>query len=190
MRRSLADDDKCVTKYAQWPFRGGILLTMLVTDGVIVLSEFTLADASTMSLADADSELRRRFDFPEDFVPSVEHSEEVVRRWQCERLAGARYAHAVRAATTLELLGGCELRPLRDGVANVSYWTYPTHRSCGVASRALALLIKIASDDYQFTSLEAEIDPDNIASKTVAERNAFYVAAHRNGRILYMRRLP
>jgi len=163
---------------------------MLITDGVVALSDFGLADASTMSLADADSELRRRFDFPEDFVPSVEHSEEVVRRWQRERLAGERYAHAVRAATTLELLGGCELRRLRDGVANVSYWTYPSHRSCGVASRALALLIKIASDYYQFTSLEAEIDPDNIASRNVAERNAFCVAAHRNNRIVYMRRLP
>jgi RimJ/RimL family protein N-acetyltransferase len=163
---------------------------MLAGDGVVILSEFTLADVSVMSLADADPELRRRFDFPEHFVPSLEHSEEVVRRWQRERLAGERYPHAVRAAATLQLLGGCELRPLGQGLANVSYWTYPSHRSRGVASRALALLIRIASDDHGFTSLEAAIDPDNVASRAVAERNGFSLAAQRDGRDVFVRRLP
>ena len=160
---------------------------MLVTDSVIVLSEFTPADVSVMTSADADPELRRRFEFPADFVPSIAHSEEVVRRWQRERTAGERYPYAVRSATTLQLLGGCELRPLKNGAANVSYWTYPPHRSGGVASRALALLIGVASNDYGFTSLEAEIDSGNVASRKVAERNGFTLSAQRNGRVVYVR---
>ena len=165
---------------------------MHITDGVVSLSEFTLPDAPIMSLADADPEHRGRFAFPATFVPSIEHSEEVIRRWQRETLAGERFTHAVRAATTLDLLGGCELRPLREGAANVSYWTYPSHRSRGVASRALALLVKLAPDLYGFASLEAEIDPDNIASRKVVERNGFLLTATRkeNGRVVYARQAP
>jgi RimJ/RimL family protein N-acetyltransferase len=162
---------------------------MPISDGVVTLSEFHLADALVMSLGDHDPELRRRFDFPEHFAPSLEHSQEVIRRWQREILAGERYPHAVRRAATLELLGGCELRPLGDGRANVSYWTYPSHRSHGVASRALALLSRLASNHYGLTSLEAEIDPDNIASRNVAERNGFSFAAQRNDRFVYVRHL-
>ena len=135
--------------------------------------------------ADADAEHRRRFDFPEDFVPSLHHSQKVIARWEGERLAGIRFAFAVRSVASGELLGGCELRPLGNGDANLSYWTYPRHRGRGVASRAVALACEIAVAEFDFRALEIVVDADNIASRKVATRNGFREAGERDGRILY-----
>src|SRR5215470_7513556 len=107
-------------------------------DGVVVLADFAAADAAAMRDVDGDPEHRRRFDFPDDFVPSLEHSLEVVARWQREGASGKRFAFAVRDAASGDLLGGCELKPLTSEVANLSYWTYPAHRRRGVASEAVA----------------------------------------------------
>ena len=83
------------------------------SDGVIVLSLFERADAPVLLKADADPEHGRRFDFPADFRPSLSHSEEVIARWERERLARKRFPYAVRDAATGELLSGVELLPRR-----------------------------------------------------------------------------
>ncbi len=101
---------------------------MLEEDGSVVLSLFREADAPALVAADADPEHRRRFDFPPDFVPSLRHSEAVIARWESERLVEKRFAFAVRSANMGEMLGGVELLPLGDGIANLSYWTHPAHR--------------------------------------------------------------
>src|SRR5262245_44052784 len=57
------------------------------------------------------------------------------------RARQARFAFAVRHAETGELRGGCELRPLGNEAANLSYWTYP-HRN----TRAEKECASVASD--------------------------------------------
>jgi RimJ/RimL family protein N-acetyltransferase len=156
-----------------------------LSDGVITLTFFMPSDAPFLLEADGDAEHRRRFDFPDDFVPSLQHSENVIARWEQERSAGERFAFAVRSVANGELLGGCELHPLGNGVANLSYWTYPRHRRRGVASRAVTLLCEVAVAEFDFRSLQIVADPDNIPSRKVATRNGFEEVGEYDGRILY-----
>jgi RimJ/RimL family protein N-acetyltransferase len=156
------------------------------SDGVVTLTFFARPDASVLCEADHDPEHRRRFDFPDTFVPSLEHSERAIARWEQERLAGKRFAFAVRSADTGVLLGGCELRPLGDETANLSYWTYPAHRRRGVASRAVALACDLAFERFGFRRLEVVTDPDNAGSRRVAVNNRFREAGEREGRILHI----
>ena len=57
-----------------------------LSDGVVTLTFFASSDAAVLFEADGDAEHRRRFDFPDDFVPSLQHSENVIARWERERL--------------------------------------------------------------------------------------------------------
>jgi RimJ/RimL family protein N-acetyltransferase len=158
------------------------------SDGVVTLSLFVANDAAVMCDGDADPELRRRFEFPDDFAPSLAHSEQVITRWHAERTAGTRFPFAVRTTLTNDLLGGCELRPVGLGLANVSYWTYPKHRRRGVATRALRLACEVAFTEFRFRTLEALIEPDNAVSRKVASANGFEEIGQREGRLLYVLR--
>ena len=156
------------------------------SDGVVMLTLFRTADASLMAEADGDPEIRRWFEFPPEFVPSIEHSKTVVSRWRAERTAG-RLPYAVRDAASGELLGGCELRPERSGTGGVSYWTYPAHRGKGVAARALRILCEIAFCEMGLRRLELLADPANTASRRVAASGAFTPAGKREDRLLFVR---
>jgi len=155
------------------------------TDGVVILTPFVADDAPVLCEGDHDREHRRRFEFPDTFVPSLRHSQEVIARWAQERIAGTRFAFAVRDAITRTLLGGCELKPRSIEAVNLSYWTYPAHRGRGVASRAVALACKLAFEELAVARVEILADPDNIASRRVALRNGFRVAGLRDGRVLH-----
>jgi len=110
----------------------------LPRDEAVVLTFFHPGDAPEMCEMDWDPEHRRRFDFPQEFVPSLEHSERVIAGWTNARHHG-QFAFAIRDLGIGDLLGGCEIRLLGANVANLSYWTVPRHRSKGIASRAVAL---------------------------------------------------
>jgi RimJ/RimL family protein N-acetyltransferase len=152
----------------------------------VTLTPYQPADAPVLFEAAHDPEHRRRFDFPADFTPSLQHSLEVIAGWERQRLAGERFAYAVRSAADGEVLGGVELRPLGDGTANVSYWTAARHRRRGVASRAVSLLCRVAFLDMGFRSLRIVADPDNVASQRVALRNGFREAGTAEGRLCYV----
>jgi RimJ/RimL family protein N-acetyltransferase len=158
----------------------------LLSDGVVTLSLFAPEDAPVLRDADDDPEHRRRFEFPDGFVSSVQHSLEAISRWEHERILGTRFPFAVRDAATVTLLGGCEIRPLPSGAANLSYWTYPGHRGRGVASRAAALACRFAFEELGLTRVEILTDPDNVPSRRVALRNGFRAAGVRDGRVLYI----
>ena len=151
-----------------------------------MLDWFAPADAAVLCAIDHDPEHRRRFDFPEGFVPSLRHSAAVIARWAEERRAGVRFPFAVREAASGDLIGGCELSPTGVGIANVSYWTHPLHRGRGVASEAVRQVCSHAFADLGFQRLELEADPDNIASHRVAIRNGFREIGLRAGRVLYV----
>jgi RimJ/RimL family protein N-acetyltransferase len=156
------------------------------TDGIVTLSPFQPTDAPVLFEADHDPEHRRRFDFPEDFTPSLQHSKEVIARWETQRTAGERFPYAVRSVAAGELLGGVELRPLGDRIANLSYWTVARHRRRGVACRAVSLACRLAFVDLGVRSLRVLADPDNTGSRRVAVRNGFREAGLSDGRICYV----
>jgi RimJ/RimL family protein N-acetyltransferase len=159
----------------------------MITDGVVTLTEFVPADALVMCEADHDPDHRRWFDFPADFVPSLEHSLDVVASWARVRAAGERFTWAVRAADTGVLFGGCELRPLGNSSANLSYWTYPAHRRRGIASRAARLACSIAFDELGSDCIELLAHPENVASRAIAQRLGFREAELRDGLIVHVR---
>jgi RimJ/RimL family protein N-acetyltransferase len=158
-----------------------------ITDGVVTLTAFVSEDAPVMCRADHDPEHRRWFDFPDDFVPSFQHSLDVIARWASERAAGERFPFAVRATDTGVLLGGCELRPLGNSSANLSYWTYPSHRRRGIGSRAAGLACTVAFDDFGWDRIELLAHPENIASRAVARRLGFRETDLRAGLIVHLR---
>lgn len=146
----------------------------------LILDTFVPADAPVLYEADLDPEHRRRFEFPDDFVPSLEHSRAVIARWAEERRAGARFPFAVRDAASGELLAGCEFRPLGDGAANIAYWTYPRHRGRGIAKEAVRQLCAIGFAEFGFRRIELNADLDNLASRRVAIRTGFREVGVRN----------
>lgn len=155
-------------------------------DSVIILSLFRRTDAPVLVEADADLEHRLRFDFPAHFRPSLRHSEQVIVRWERERLARKRFPYAVRDAATGELLGGVELLPLGQGMANLSYWTYPPYRRRGVASRAVSLACRLAFGEFGFRGLRVLVDADNVASRRVAVGNGFREVGMQETRVCYI----
>ena len=154
-----------------------------IGDGVIVLTSFENDDAPAMSEADGDAEIRKWFEFPREFTPSIAHSEQVVSRWKAETAAGTRFPFAVRNAANRELLGGCELRPEDSGAANVSYWTYPGHRKLGVATRAVRLLCRFAFNKMGLSKVQVVIDPANTASRRVAAASGFAEEETQDGKL-------
>lgn len=156
-----------------------------LTDGVVMLTPYIQGDAPLLCQVDHDPEHRLRFEFPENFLPSLQHSEAVIARWERERRTGERFAYAVRDARTGELLGGCELRPLDGDVANLSYWTSPPHRRRGVACRSAALACRVGFEELGYRRLEVLVDADNPGSQRVATRSGFRVVGQRGGRILH-----
>ena len=159
---------------------------MLPRDDKVVLTFFQLSDAAALRDMDADPEHRRRFEFPEEFVPSLGHSEKVIAGWTRAREAG-QFVFAVRAHGKGELLGGCEIRLLGSHVANLSYWTVPRHRAHGVASRAVDLVCQIARAQLGVQQVEIVVDPDNVASRRVATRNGFREVGIHERRILHVK---
>lgn len=137
---------------------------------------------------DHDPDHRRSFEFPPDFIPSVQHSRNVIARWEQQRLEGRRFPFAVRDAITNELLGGCELQPLDDHAANMSYWTYRPHRRGGVASQAVARIRTIAFEEFGFRRLEIFVDPDDIGSRRVAVRSGFTLVGARSRPVCHQQR--
>lgn len=146
-------------------------MLLAANDGVIRLDRFGERDLEALVAGDGDAELRRRFEVPASFEPSLEHSRRVLARWVEEWARGERYTFTVRPGVGDDLLGGCELRAGDRWQA--SYWTYPAHRGKGVASRALVLLLGVAFGELDASVVEARIDEDNTASIRVAERAGF-----------------
>lgn len=156
------------------------------SDGFISLSSFEVADAPVLFEADADPEHRRRFDFPQDFRPSIRHAEEVIARWENERVNGIRFVYAIRNATTGQALGAVELLPLGDGIANLSYWTHSLQRRRGIASRAASLACRIAFRDLGFRTVRVLVDADNTASRRVALGAGLCEAGIQDGRLCFI----
>ena len=145
-----------------------------LTDGVITLTPFRLADAPTLMAIDLDPDAARWFDFPEitfDERAHRDHAEQVVRRWWAEAEAGNYYSFAIRR--TEHALGAVGLRPIDDSSASLSYAVLAPERGHGYAARAVRLVAAAAFKHTRIKRLEIRADVDNVASQRVAERAGF-----------------
>ncbi|HEU4488368.1 MAG TPA: GNAT family protein [Actinomycetota bacterium] len=109
-----------------------------LSDGIVMLDAFTLDDVS-VHLAGEDEEQARRFGwYPRRSTEATVR--DAFARWEksWER-EGETRAFAMRDLMSRELVGGCEIRLQDKQVAEISYWTYPSHRQKGYATRAVRL---------------------------------------------------
>lgn len=140
-----------------------------LTDGDIVLDGHTPPDAEAHH-AGEDAEMRRRFHGPRP--ATLDEIRAAVQRW-VDALATPTttrvYALRDGAGT---LLGGAEARRTGADSADVSYWVYPAFRGRGLTARALGLLVP-ALGEAGIATVEAHVDPDNLASRRSAERAGF-----------------
>jgi RimJ/RimL family protein N-acetyltransferase len=90
---------------------------------------------------------------------------------------------------TGELLGSCALSGIRDGSAQVGYWTAPWARGRGVALRAVRALALFGFGRLDLRRLLWQAEIGNHASRLVAQRAGFringewrYVQPHPRGR--------
>ena len=143
-----------------------------INDGVVTLSAFSLSDAGALVDANRDPEMAKRFDFPPG-EPSPEPARRAIRRWQEEWRKRTLVGFAVRDVGSREVIGGCELRIGKDGIANLSYFTVPSRRGEGIATRAAKLATGFAFSELHVERLEIRVETDNVASRAVAQGAGF-----------------
>jgi RimJ/RimL family protein N-acetyltransferase len=80
---------------------------------------------------------------------------------------------AVEPAEVGPLVASMGLFTPRDGVAVAGYWTVAAHRGRGRTGAALRLLADWAFDQVGVHRVELLVDPDNAASRRVAESAGF-----------------
>ncbi|MCD7441611.1 GNAT family N-acetyltransferase [Streptomyces lincolnensis] len=74
-----------------------------------------------------------------------------------------------------ELIGRVNLVDVEDGTAELGYRVGESAAGRGVASAAVAEVCRLAATTYGLVSLTAVTTLDNLASRTVLERNGFTV---------------
>jgi len=144
-----------------------------LTDGVITLRPWTLADAPAVARACADPESARWLaTMPSPYTLADAESwltTVVPQGWA----SGSTVALAATGAVGGEVLGQVGLHLKAGGRAGVGYWTAPWARGRDVASRGTALLSHWGIDVLALSRLELLADVDNVASQRVAEKAGF-----------------
>jgi [ribosomal protein S5]-alanine N-acetyltransferase len=150
-----------------------LVLPSTLVDGDLTLRAPRLEDAETHRLAE-DDEMRRRFDSRR--LPTAEEMRFAFQHWinAWEASAPSRTYLAFCAGAQI---GGVQLRRTRLERGELSWWTYAVHRRAGLATRAARLLCDAAGAVEGLAELHAHIDPDNLASRRLAERIGFVEAA-------------
>jgi RimJ/RimL family protein N-acetyltransferase len=141
-----------------------------LTDGVLQLDAFTSADVDA-HLAGEDGEHARRFGWwpASSTTDTVGHA---FGRWERDwAIDGPTRAFAARIGG--DLVGGCELRQRSKGQYVLAYWVHPPHRRKGYATRIAALATTYAMQELGASSVELQIEPDNVGSLRVAEKNGY-----------------
>jgi RimJ/RimL family protein N-acetyltransferase len=133
-----------------------------LTDGFVVLDQYTLDDVEA-HLAGEDDEHARRFGwYPNRSTPETVQA--TIIRWQEHwKTGGPVRAFAIRSAETRGLVGGCEARRVDT----------PARRGCGFATRGARLLTEYVMTILRASRVELHIETDNLASRRVAQKAGF-----------------
>jgi RimJ/RimL family protein N-acetyltransferase len=145
-----------------------------LTDGIVALRPFSFDDASFVTDACRDPEISRYSPhFPRPFVR--EDAVAWLATHEPSRRAGRNLELAISDAQTGALLGAVSLirvdRMLQT--AHVGYWLAGEARGHGYVTRAVRLLAAWAFDQLALVRLTLTTDPENLASRAVAERCGF-----------------
>jgi RimJ/RimL family protein N-acetyltransferase len=138
----------------------------------VALRAWVSSDAVALLVAGDDPVVRR-------FRPSLPANESDARDWLAEtepaRLRGERLELAATDPELGAVVGGVTLWSIapRHRGAMVNYGVAAEARGRGVATRALRLLAGWRFDEFGLARLGVFIEPENAASRAVAERCGF-----------------
>src|SRR2546421_10812468 len=140
---------------------------MELRDGDLQLRPWALDDIPAIVDACNDSEIQH-------WIPVIPrpYSEEDARAFVEGKVAGIggeQFAITERGRVVGSI--GMGVNDSRTG--HIGYWSAPDARGRGVTTRALRLLCKHALEDLGLQRLELITDPDNGASRRVAEKVGF-----------------
>ncbi|EID53671.1 GNAT family N-acetyltransferase [Saccharomonospora xinjiangensis] len=128
--------------------------------------------------------LMRRF-VPDYTIDTLDAAGDYVRRraeeWHCDR----RYSWAIAEPTTGDLLGEVGLKNLDHGGGNaeIAVWIAPSARGRGIATTAVDTVVRFGFGALGLREIGYNHDPDNDASRAVAQRCGF-TRAGKQGRDL------
>jgi RimJ/RimL family protein N-acetyltransferase len=153
----------------------------MMSDGVISLARFQLADVVTVMKWDADPDVQHWYDWPltppwndpDTYEARRAHAEEVVRSQTASWDAGTQFAFIIHSTDTGEGLGWIDLQPRGSGRGNVAYGVLTEHRGKGAATRSVLLACRYAFDVLRWSRLELCAIADNAASRRVAVKAGF-----------------
>ncbi len=152
-----------------------------LSDGVISLAPFELADTGTVMKWDADPEVQHWYDWPltppwndpETYEARRANAERVVRSQPAAWDAREQFAFIIHSAETGEGLGWIDLQPRGQGRGNIAYGVLTEYRGTGAATRSVLLACRYAFDVLRWARLEICAIADNAASRRVAVKAGF-----------------
>jgi RimJ/RimL family protein N-acetyltransferase len=141
-----------------------------LTDGVVSLRSWEIADAPAMHRVFLDEEMYRWTDAdPEE---TVEHFEGAIQRGWLRQEAGERSCFAILDAAGA-VIGAIDLMLADFERGEIGYALGSWARGQGFATRAVRLLGDWAFEATDVARLELPIPVGNVASRAVAERAGF-----------------
>ncbi|MFE0173054.1 GNAT family N-acetyltransferase [Streptomyces sp. NPDC059002] len=148
--------------------------------GGLVIRPWSVADAPAVYEAFQDPVIQRWH-----ARVAVSESEALgwIEEWRASWAEERDAYWAVADAATDELVGriALKLMVLADGQAEIAYWTMPSARGKGVASRAVTALVDWAFDEVGLHRIELTHSMANEASCKVALRTGFAVEGTKRG---------
>lgn len=122
---------------------------------------------AAMYAADRDQVLAAEGSPAPSFFTIAGQLERITRTWPDHDCLG------FVAAVGDQVVGLLLLEDVADRSATVGYYVSSAARGRGVATAAVGALLQVAQQDVGLLRLVADIDPGNVASRLVAERNGF-----------------
>jgi RimJ/RimL family protein N-acetyltransferase len=144
-----------------------------LSDGTVRVRLIADADIPAITAACQDPEIVRYTTIPSPY--ELHHAREWQLRSQASLAAGTDIGALIVDADSDELLGSVGLHGLdpATGRAAAGYWVAASARRRGVATRGLRLLCAFAFDELGVERIELWIEPENEASRRLAERVGF-----------------
>jgi RimJ/RimL family protein N-acetyltransferase len=143
-----------------------------LTDGVVRLRPWTVADAPAIAACCQDPEIPRWTEVPSPYDDNDACA--FIAKAEQARLAGEELSLAVTDAESGELLGAIGMRlASTDRRADVGYWVAAPARGRGTAARAVRLLSGWAFEALDAQRAQVVAHPLNEASQRVALRAGF-----------------
>ena len=144
-----------------------------LSDGVVRVRVIADADLRAITKACRDPAIARYTTVPNPY--ETHHAREWQQRTAAGMASGTEIGGVIADARTDRLLGSVGLHGIDPATGRCAggYWVAPEARGRGVATRGMRLLCGYATAELGIARIELWIEPENVASRRVAEAVGF-----------------